>query len=400
MTHFLKSGNTYKVFPGNALDISESLPAGNYVLKSHPMEGFYLEEIDSFRMPPKIYGDCLKNSSRIINTFRERDGNTGVLLTGEKGSGKTLLARQIAIESGLPVIIINSDFKGDGFNSFLSGITQPCVVFLDEFEKVYDRESQEKILTLLDGTYQSKKLFLLTSNDKWRIDNNMRNRPGRIFYLIEFGGLEEQFIREYCEDNLTTAQYTDEIVRLSRIFDVFSFDLLASIVEESNRYGENPKDLITLLNAKPEYGGEVNYSVSARILDIQVPPGSLSPTTTSINTTTQDLSVDIWFAIRNDRDTDNRISDTLSADEVNWDSVADLLKVGDIDFFNRSKISQNINPFGEGVEFSRQYVETFPEPTDITGYTQSGGIVYRPEEGLSIILEKSGKASGFRRPEL
>ena len=400
MTHFLKSGNTYKVFPGNALDISDNLPAGNYVLKFNPMEGFYLEEIESFRMPSKIYGDCLKNSSRIINTFRKRDGNTGVLFTGEKGSGKTLLARQVAIESGLPVFIINSDFKGDGFNSFLSGITQPCVVFLDEFEKTYDRESQEKILTLLDGTYQSKKLFLLTSNDKWRIDRNMRNRPGRIFYLIEFGGLEEQFIKEYCEDNLIEKLYIEEIVRLSRIFDVFSFDLLASIVEESNRYGENPKDLITLLNAKPEYSGEVNYSITARILDIQVPPGSLSPTSTSINTTTQDLNVDIWFAIREDRNTDNIISDVLDAGEVDWDSVANLLKAGDIAFFNLSKISQNINPFGGEVEFSRHCVETSPEPTDITNYTATGGIVYRPSEGISITLEKTGKSLSFRRPSL
>jgi hypothetical protein len=400
MTHFLKSGNTYKVFPGNALDISESLPDGNYVLKFHPMEGFYLEEIESFRMPSKIYGDCLKHSSRIINTFRGRDGNTGVLLTGEKGSGKTLLARQVAIESGLPVIIINSDFKGDGFNSFLSGITQPCVVFLDEFEKTYDRESQEKILTLLDGTYQSKKLFLLTSNDKWRIDSNMRNRPGRIFYLIEFGGLEEQFVREYCEDNLVEKLYIDDVVRMSRIFDVFNFDLLASIVEESNRYGENPKDLVTLLNAKPEYSGEVNYAVVAKILDIPVPPGSVYPNTININTTMGDFEPDIYFAMKEDDDDVESISDILQSPEVDWDAVADMLKSGRLAFYNRAKISSTQSPFGKGVEYSYESVEVCCEPTDITSYTPSGGIVYRPGEGISITLEKTGKSSGFRRPGL
>ena len=399
MTHFLKSGNTYKVFPGNSIDISETLPAGNYVLKFHPMEGFYLEEIDGFRMPPKIYGDCLKHSSRIINTFRGRDGNTGVLLTGEKGSGKTLLARQVAIESGLPVIIINSDFKGDGFNSFLSGITQPCVVFLDEFEKTYNRESQEKILTLLDGTYQSKKLFLLTSNDKWRIDSNMRNRPGRIFYLIEFGGLEEQFIREYCEDNLVAIQHVDDIVRMSRIFDVFSFDLLASIVEESNRYGENPKDLITLLNAKPEYSGEVNYAVVAKILDIPVPPGSICPSVIDINTTTGSLEPDIYFAMRDDDEAED-ICEILNSPEVDWDAVADMLKSGKLAFYNRAKLSSTQSPFGRGVDHSYQCVEVCCEPTDITNYTPTGGIVYRPGEGISITLEKTGKSSGFRRPGL
>jgi hypothetical protein len=401
MAHFLKSGNTYKVFPGNALDISENLPAGNYTLKFNPMEGFYLEEVEEFRMPTKIYGDCLKNSQRILNTFKLRDGNTGVLLVGEKGSGKTLLARQISIESDLPVIIINSSFKGDGFNSFLSSITQPCVIFLDEFEKVYDRDHQEQMLTLLDGTYQSKKLFLLTSNDKYRIDVNMRNRPGRIFYLIEFGGLEEDFIREYCRDNLNNSSYVSDIIRLSRIFDVFSFDLLSSLVEESNRYGENPKDLVSILNAKPEYGGEIDYSVSAYIIDTQVPPGSISPNSIQMNTTSHCIEVDIWFAVRRDKDEDNKISSVLeSQEEIDWDAIQDMLKSGNVVFYNRSKMMSRYNPFGGNVKFSTHSVEVECYPNDITNYTAKGGIVYRPEDGFSIVLEKSGKSTGFQRPRL
>ncbi len=395
MSHFIRSGNTFKVFPGNSLDIQEELPTGNYTLKFNPMEGFYLEEVDSFRMPSRIYGDCLRNADRIVNTFIKRDGNTGVLLTGEKGSGKTLLARQIAIQSGLPVIIINSDFSGDNFNSFLSSITQPCIVFLDEFEKTYTRESQEKILTLLDGTYQSKKLFLLTSNDKWRIDSNMRNRPGRIFYLIEFGGLAEEFITEYCRDNLDNQSYLADVIQVSRLFDVFNFDLLTAIVEESNRYSENPKDLIGLLNAKPEYSGEINYSVSVRILDTVVPPRSVSPSTTEINTTTSNLEPDVWFAVRNDHSDYDRIESLLESSEPNWDEIHALLKSGDVVFYNRAKWDSE--PFGQGVEFSRYGVEVSCEPADIVQYTPSGGVIYRPGEGIGITLEKINTRR-FQRP--
>lgn len=399
MSHFIRSGNTFKVFPGNALDIQGSLPAGNYTVKFNPMEGFFLEEVEPFRMPGKVYGDCLRNADRIVNTFTSRDGNTGVLLTGEKGSGKTLLARQIAIQSGLPVIIVNSDHSGDNFNSFLSSITQPCIVFLDEFEKTYNRESQEKILTLLDGTYQSRKLFLLTSNDKFRIDNNMKNRPGRIFYLIEFGGLEEEFIIEYCRDNLNDQSYLPDVLRVSRLFDIFNFDLLAAIVEESNRYGENPKDLLGLLNAKPEYSGEVSYSVVVKILDTIVPPGCFSPSIYEFSPTTSDLIIDVWFAARGDTLNSDLIKSLLESDGAkDWDKVHALLKSGELVFYNDVK-KNYINPFGEGILFNRYRAEIECEPADIVQYTPGGGMIYWGDPGLGITIEKV-KAKRYSRPSI
>lgn len=398
MSHFIRSGNTFKVFPGNALDIQGSLPAGNYTVKFNPMEGFFLEEVEPFRMPGKVYGDCLRNADRIVNTFTSRDGNTGVLLTGEKGSGKTLLARQIAIQSGLPVIIVNSDHSGDNFNSFLSSITQPCIVFLDEFEKTYNRESQEKILTLLDGTYQSRKLFLLTSNDKFRIDNNMKNRPGRIFYLIEFGGLEEEFIIEYCRDNLNDQSYLPDVLRVSRLFDIFNFDLLAAIVEESNRYGENPKDLLGLLNAKPEYSGEVSYSVVVKILDTIVPPGCFSPSIYEFSPTTSDLIIDVWFAARGDTLNSDLIKSLLESDGAkDWDKVHALLKSGELVFYNVKK--NHINPFGDGILFNRYRAEIECEPADIVQYTPGGGMIYWGDPGLGITIEKV-KAKRYSRPSI
>jgi hypothetical protein len=39
-------------------------------------------------------------------------------------------------------------------------------------------------------------------NDKFKVNQHMRNRPGRIFYMIEYKGLDKQFIREYCQDRL------------------------------------------------------------------------------------------------------------------------------------------------------------------------------------------------------
>ena len=186
MTYFLKSGNTFRVSSKEAMDLHEHLPAGNYVIKKDMFENLFLEHIDSFEIKGKRYGDLNRNCDRILNTFLDRPATTGVMLAGEKGSGKSLLAKAVSLQAaaqGIPTIVINSPFCGDKFNAFIQSIEQPVVILFDEFEKVYDSQEQEAILTLLDGVFPSKKLFMLTCNDKWRIDQHMRNRPGRIYYM-------------------------------------------------------------------------------------------------------------------------------------------------------------------------------------------------------------------------
>jgi hypothetical protein len=265
MTYFLKSGNTYRVSKKEALDISEALPAGNYVINKDEMTGqFFLEGIESFNAPKRIYGDCLKNTDRIIRTFMDRPAATGVMLTGEKGSGKTLLTKNVSIElakQGIPTIVINAPWCGDKFNSFIQSIEQPCAILFDEFEKTYDRDEQESILTLLDGVFPSKKLFLLTANDKYRVDYHMRNRPGRIYYMLDFKGLTAEFITEYCEENLKNQQHIAKICNIASLFAEFNFDMLKALVEEMNRYDESPTEALTMLNAKPEFDSGAKYDV-------------------------------------------------------------------------------------------------------------------------------------------
>ena len=261
----MKNGNTYRIARKEALDITEHLPGGNYTVGKDEMTGqFFLEHIDNFNIPSKIYGDCLKHTDRIIRTFLARDNATGVMLTGEKGSGKTLLTKNVCAElakQDVPTIVINAPWCGDKFNSFIQSIEQPCAILFDEFEKVYDSEQQEMILTLLDGVFPSKKLFMLTTNDKWRVDRHMRNRPGRIFYMLDFKGLDVDFIREYCEDNLKDTTQIDKLITITMLFDQFNFDMLKAVVEEMNRYGDTPQEAMKMLNAKPEFGGDVKYNV-------------------------------------------------------------------------------------------------------------------------------------------
>lgn len=275
MSYFLKSGNTFKVSTKAALDLHETLPVGTYTVGFDKMAGcFFLEQIENFELKGKIYGNATRNADRILRTFLDRTASTGVMLTGEKGSGKTLLTKQIAInasEKGIPTIVINQPWCGEGFNAFMQMIDQPTIVIFDEFEKVYDRDDQEKMLTLLDGVYPSKKLFMLTCNDKWRVDAHMRNRPGRIFYMIDFKGLDQEFIIEYCNDNLKAKEHINKICSIASLFSEFNFDMLKAMVEEMNRYGETPTEVLKLLNAKPEFSEESKYKVQLQIEGIDLP---------------------------------------------------------------------------------------------------------------------------------
>ena len=257
MSYFIRNSNTFRIASEESLDIQASLPVGNYTVKFNEMGGFFfLEMVDSFKQLPKLYGDTTKNSNRILRTYLDRDVSTGVMLTGEKGSGKSLLAKTLSIDAAamdIPTIIINEAWTGDAFNKFLQDIEQPCVILFDEFEKVYDPEHQEKALTLLDGVFPSRKLFVLTCNDKWRVNEHMRNRPGRIFYMLDFKGLDPAFIEEYCNDVLVDKQHIEKIVTIAALFEQFNFDMLKALVEEMNRYGESPQDALKMLNAKPEF---------------------------------------------------------------------------------------------------------------------------------------------------
>mmetsp|Transcript_116 Transcript_116/g.285 ORF Transcript_116/g.285 Transcript_116/m.285 type:complete len:155 (+) Transcript_116:330-794(+) len=131
-------------------------------------------------------------------------------MVGCKGSGKPFLLQKICIEAArkhdIPTIVVNKSWHGDDFNIFLQSICQQTIILFDEFEQVYKIECgydpQQKILPLFDGVYSSQKLFLLTCNDKHEMDDHMMNRPGRIYYMLEFNGVANEFINEYCEDNL------------------------------------------------------------------------------------------------------------------------------------------------------------------------------------------------------
>jgi GTPase SAR1 family protein len=420
--HFIKNGNTYSVAPKGALVIEDVLPPKTFALKVDSNRGFYLEIVEDFKLPPKVYGNTLKLTDRILYTFLNRENSTGVLLVGEKGSGKTLLAKSLSLEGSnrnIPTIVINSAYTGDQFNSLIQSINQPCIVLFDEFEKTYDSDSQEKILTLLDGVFQSKKLFILTSNDKFKIDVNMRNRPGRVYYLLDFKGLNENFIREYCKDNLRNLAHLEELIKISSLFDTFNFDLLVAFVEEINRYDESPSELLPILNAKPEYCGGSEYEVrSLTFRGIDISLDSLNRHTLSrnnFNLASDEWNIDCTLVFEpKDTEVKNRLTKSKDSYVYDIDFIHDMVLKSKVKFktpednlFSKvrsrlEKISMvsSLGPFDgpneeepKGPPMESHTITVLIEPSDIVEYTPNGA-VYKSPGGFTLKVKKSKTRRG------
>lgn len=304
MGHYLKDGEVLWPTVAGTFDVRTVLPVGTYSVGAHPVKGFFLKPMDEFKLKGKIYGKTTRHAERILSTFADRPAATGVLLSGEKGSGKTMLAKmvsELAGQLGISTLVINTPFCGDGFNNFIQSITEPCVIVFDEFEKVFDAKEQEAILTLLDGVYPSKKLFMLTVNDRYRVNQHMTNRPGRIFYMIEYAGLDADFIREYCEDTLVNKVHIEQIVRLAALFEAFNFDMLKALVEEMNRYNESPNQALEMLNAKPTDAGSANYRVSVTVAGNEINSDNYNPRTIRGNPVAHE-SISVWVDLAPDDD--------------------------------------------------------------------------------------------------
>lgn len=243
------------------------LEAGFYNLEWDGVrEIFYLRVMELQGMPKKIYGDVKMRSQRILNTFNDRGSNTGVLLHGMKGTGKSLLSRQVsldAVEQGKPVIFIAAPYAGPKFTEFMEDIKQPCVINIDEFEKTYggreDGKAQEGLLSMMDGISKQNKLWLLTVNETNRVNQYMMNRPNRLFYKFEYGVIPVEVVEEICADKGFTTEQTENLVSIYSLIKELTFDVLMAIIEESKRYNEMPQTCIRFLNIDIESNSNMYY---------------------------------------------------------------------------------------------------------------------------------------------
>lgn len=255
-------GNITKLTEADSIDAG--LRTGTYDIQQDQFGNYELHHRPPFRLPEKIYGGHDGFSTRCLKTFRELGKGMAVLLSGNKGSGKTLTAKRMAMESGMPVLTVGAPYSGVAFNAFLTDIPCPVMVLIDEFEKLYDRgENRNNFLSLLDGASDNKHLFILTSNDP-NIGEYFSNRPGRVRYHRKYSETDSRMLQEMIRDMMPEGKLREALEALVKDVGDISPDSLVCLVQECLIHQEIPAEFLSFFNIETELGGF--YDVTIRCI--------------------------------------------------------------------------------------------------------------------------------------
>lgn len=252
-------GADYDLIPGKVYDLSYDRYMGDDVFK----------ENGELSLPSKVYTSKKDEffKKRVLTYFNNAfTDTTGVMLAGTKGTGKTIMAKVLAKESNLPIIIVDPQYPEHRLIKYFKQISTPVCILFDEVDKSFDTE---KMLDFLDGLQKtSKKLVIMTCNNLHKVSEYLQDRCSRIRYLrkyttddnLEFldvlindmGIKNVEEVSKFCRENIRLLSMDnivaflneikmleDEDITLEEIISVMNIDHVQSKGETS---GEEPID--------------------------------------------------------------------------------------------------------------------------------------------------------------
>ncbi len=181
-----------------------------------------LEEIVEFLKNPKKYTDM---GARIPK---------GVLLVGQPGTGKTLLAKAVAGEAGVPFFIISGSdfvemFVGVGASRVRDLFEQakrnaPCIIFIDEIDAVgrqrgaglgggHDEREQtlNQLLVEMDGFSANEGVIVLAATNRPDVLDKALLRAGRFDRQIVVGAPDVKAREQILEVHSKKKRLSDDV---------------------------------------------------------------------------------------------------------------------------------------------------------------------------------------------
>tara|TARA_B100001287_G_C22670386_1_gene524964 strand:- start:240 stop:2228 length:1989 start_codon:yes stop_codon:yes gene_type:complete len=220
--------------------------------------------------------DFLKNPSKYTDAGAKVP--KGVLLEGNPGTGKTLLARAVASEAGVPFI----SASGSEFIEMFVGVgaarvrklfdkakeNAPCVIFIDEIDAIgrqrgagiaggNDEREQtlNQILTNMDGFEENSGIVVLAATNRLDVLDNALIRPGRFDRKIKVTLPDFEGRKKIAEVHFKNKKLDKDVDfnELSTLTTGFSGADIANLANEaaifSVRKDRNNIDRTTLLDA-------------------------------------------------------------------------------------------------------------------------------------------------------
>lgn len=192
---YIKAGSSLRVYD-SSIESFDRLPAATYVVEFSPLSGFSLRQVEDLTVgEERVYGSRQSKVDKVMRAWQASSRSLGVMLSGDKGQGKSLFLRMLArdaLASGLPVVRVTESFEG--IASFIDSLGEALIVF-DEFEKIFPSggrrsengtDEQAQFLGLFDGTSSTRRMYCVTVNDLLSVSSYLVNRPGRFHYHLRF----------------------------------------------------------------------------------------------------------------------------------------------------------------------------------------------------------------------
>lgn len=275
---YIETGGHVRVYD-DAVRTHQIFPLGTYRVHFSSKEGFSLIKIDDLTVgDERVYGGRDRKVAKIFRSYALSERSLGVMLSGDKGIGKSLFLRMVAEaarEQGLPVVVVSEDH--DGIVEFLDSLDE-CLIVFDEFEKIFPAgrrggsdsgNRQNQFLSLFDGLSAVKRIYCVTVNDVAEISTYLVNRPGRFHYHMRFDYPGPDEVRQYLLDQAPNAHPEEiENVALFSRRARLNYDHLRAIAFELQQPDSLFAEIVEDLNIKSIEPS--TYRIEARFPDGKV----------------------------------------------------------------------------------------------------------------------------------